>query len=102
VNIRPIGLFEGLGRTAGKMQYTMEGKEKKEWDTFLFQETRLGQTTGYGYRTYESFEKDLFMCFFQRLWLPHDGSVHPLSAESFDILIRFAKVLILVTPASTI
>jgi ketosteroid isomerase-like protein len=73
-------------------QYILEGKDKKDWDKFLFTETELSKLPDHVKNNMQGKEKvNLSSSFsnFGYLTLESSGA---LSDEQFDILSRFAKV----------
>ena len=75
-----------------KWQYILEGKVKKQWDDFLFNETELSDLPDFiiaGMKAPDSVYLNASFNNFGNLTL---ASLEPLSDEQFDILLRFAKV----------
>jgi signal transduction histidine kinase len=87
-----VAYLKGWQERQEKWQYTIEGEEKKAWDTFLFSETELANLPGIVIQNMKSFEKIYLSASFNSFGCLTTGSVEPLSGESFDILVRFSKV----------
>jgi signal transduction histidine kinase/ketosteroid isomerase-like protein/DNA-directed RNA polymerase subunit N (RpoN/RPB10) len=75
-----------------KWEYLLEGKEKKDWDDFIFTETDMSllpQPISKGMRSVESVYLNASFNHFGSLTV---SSLEPLTDENFAILLRFAKV----------
>ncbi len=75
-----------------KWQYILEGTEKKEWDNVLFSETELSQLPGYVIDGMKAPDRVILSASFNNFGCLSVASLEPLSAEHFDLLLRFAKV----------
>ncbi|HET9433928.1 MAG TPA: hypothetical protein VFO37_09250, partial [Chitinophagaceae bacterium] len=75
-----------------KWQYILEGKDKKEWDDFLFVETELSHLPDFVIAGMKAPDRVYLNASFNSFGNLTLASLEPLSAEHFDILLRFAKV----------
>ncbi|HET9434390.1 MAG TPA: hypothetical protein VFO37_11570, partial [Chitinophagaceae bacterium] len=75
-----------------KWRYILEGKEKKEWDDFLFVETELSQLPDFVIAGMKAPDRVYLNASFNSFGNLTLASLEPLSDEYFDILLRFAKV----------
>ncbi len=75
-----------------KFQYSLEGKEKVEWDDVIFNETELALLPDFVKDGMRAAEKILLSASFNNFGCLNFASLEPLSDEHFDILLRFAKV----------
>ncbi|HET9280235.1 MAG TPA: hypothetical protein VFN95_18705, partial [Flavitalea sp.] len=75
-----------------KWQYILEGKDKKEWDDFLFVETELSHLPDFVIAGMKAPGRVYLNASFNSFGNLTLASLEPLSNEHFDILLRFAKV----------
>ena len=75
-----------------KWEYRLEGSVKKEWDEFLFNETELAFVPSEVKAGMQGLDQVLLSTSFNNFGCLNIGTVHPLTDEQFDILLRFAKV----------
>jgi signal transduction histidine kinase len=87
-----LAYLKGWEERQEKWQYIMEGNEKKDWDAFLFTETELSRLPEGVIQNMKSFGKIHLSASFSHFGCLTTGSVEPLSEDSFNILLRFAKV----------
>ena len=73
-------------------EYVLEGKNKKEWDAFLFAETDLTLLPDFVKTGMRSFDKIYLNVSFNNFGNLTVSSSETLQADHFDILLRFAKV----------
>jgi signal transduction histidine kinase len=73
-------------------QYILEGKEKKNWDKFLFIETELSLLPDFVKNNMRSNERVYLNASFNNFGCLTLATLEPLSKEHFNILLRFAKV----------
>ena len=73
-------------------QYILEGKNKNDWDDFLFVETELSQLPAYVIAGMKAPERVFFSASFNNFGCLSLASLETLSNEHSDILLRFAKV----------
>ena len=76
-----------------RWQYVLGGKEKRDWDDFIFKETGLAQLPEPAKNVMRSLEKILLNSSFGNFGNLTFSSFEPLTEHQFDLLIRFAKVL---------
>jgi signal transduction histidine kinase len=75
-----------------KWRYILEGKDKKEWDDFLFVETELSHLPDFVIAGMKAPDRVYLNASFNSFGNLTLASLEPLSDEHFDILLRFAKV----------
>jgi len=75
-----------------KWQYLLQGQEKKEWDEFLFSETELTNLPDFVITNMKNVSTAYISGSFNNFGSLTLGSLEPLPDESFNILVRFAKV----------
>ncbi len=75
-----------------KWQYILEGKDKNSWDDFLFAETELSQLPDFVIAGMKAPDRVCLSASFNNFGCLNLATLEPLSAEHFDILLRFAKV----------
>ncbi len=75
-----------------KWQYILEGKEKKDWDEYIFSETELRQLPDFIVANMKAVEKAYISASFNNFGCLTIGSLQPITEESSDILLRFSKV----------
>ncbi|MGB3075762.1 MAG: hypothetical protein WBB36_10605, partial [Chitinophagales bacterium] len=73
-------------------QYILEGKDKKEWDDFLFRETELSQLPNFVKAGMIAPNRVYLSASFNNFGCLNLASLDPLSNEHSDILLRFGKV----------
>jgi len=75
-----------------KWQYVLEEKDKKNWDEFLFTQTELLHLPDFVIAGMKAPDRVYLSASFNNFGCLNLASLEPLSAEHFDILLRFAKV----------
>jgi|GEM_PF-177360 len=75
-----------------KWQYVLEEKDKKDWDEFLFTQTELLHLPDFVIAGMKAPDRVYLSASFNNFGCLNLASLEPLSAEHFDILLRFAKV----------
>jgi signal transduction histidine kinase len=101
----PIGLFvkyhqhppyaayiSGWQQRKNKFQYTLEGKDKQDWDDFLFGETELSRLPDFVKAGMRAPAKVYLSGSFNNFGCLNLATLEPLPEEHFDILLRFARV----------
>jgi len=75
-----------------KFVYDLKGQDKIQWDTILFNETELKKLPDFVKNGMRASQQIILSGSFNNFGGIHVSSNQPLSAEHFDILLRFAKV----------
>ncbi|HET9431857.1 MAG TPA: hypothetical protein VFO70_11810, partial [Chitinophagaceae bacterium] len=75
-----------------KWQYVLEGKDKLDWDDFIFAETELSYLPDFVIAGMRAPERVYLSASFNNFGNLTLASLEPLSPEHSDILLRFAKV----------
>jgi signal transduction histidine kinase len=75
-----------------KWQFALEGREKFEWDEFIFTETGLAQLPDFVIAGMRAPDRVYLHASFNNFGNLTLASLDPLPEEHFDILLRFAKV----------
>jgi signal transduction histidine kinase/ketosteroid isomerase-like protein len=75
-----------------KWTYSLEGKTKKQWDDFLFTETKLSGLPDFVIAGMKAPEKVYLNASFNSFGNLTLATLEPLSGEHFDTMLRFAKV----------
>ncbi len=101
----PIGLYvkyhqlppyaayiSGWKERKNKWEYTLEGKDKDDWDDFLFGETELAQLPDFVKEGMKTPDRVYLSASFNNFGCLNLATLEPLPGEHFDILLRFAKV----------
>ncbi|HMG91002.1 MAG TPA: hypothetical protein VK589_13140, partial [Chryseolinea sp.] len=87
-----LAYFSAWRERTVKWIYLLGGKEKKEWDDFLFGETELRLLPDFVIAGMKAPDRVYLNASFYNSGNLTLASLEPLSDEHFDILIRFAKV----------
>ncbi len=78
--------------SAVKWSFVLEGEEKEDWDKFLFYDTELATLPAEVKRAMMGFKKICFNASFNSFGCLLLSSEEPMTDETFDIVLRFAKV----------
>ena len=87
-----LAYLKGWEERQQKWEYLLEGKVKKEWDEFIFNETELSKLPEIVIQFMKSFEHAYLAASFENFGCITTGGRQGLSEDSYNILIRFAKV----------
>ena len=84
--------IKGWKERQEKWRYVAGGDEKKDWDEYIFAETELSQLPEFIISNMKSVKTINLSASFYNFGCLTTGTLEPLGEESFEILVRFAKV----------
>jgi hypothetical protein len=84
--------LESWEKRTKKWTYVLEGKEKVDWDAFLFSDTELRLLPAEVKQTMMGFKKVYLNASFNNFGSLTLATLEPMTDRNFDILLRFARV----------
>lgn len=87
-----LAILKGWKNRDLKWVYKLEGKEKKSWDEFLFNETEYSNLPEVVKEGMQAFEHVVLSASFNNFGALQTAGIEPLSDEQMEILFRFGNV----------
>jgi len=87
-----LAYIKGWKERQEKWRYVAGGDDKKDWDEYIFAETELSQLPEFIISNMKSVKTINLSASFYHFGCLTTGTLEPLGEESFEILVRFAKV----------
>jgi signal transduction histidine kinase/ketosteroid isomerase-like protein len=87
-----LASLDGWRNRIRKWTYVLEGKEKEDWDAFLFHETEMAQLPAEVKQVMMGFQKVYLNSSFNNFGSLTLATLEPMTDSNFDILLRFARV----------